>query len=274
MCEPAFPVGADARPRVVPGGLGGGLGSVPTRSLSQLQAQIAQLHEQLIESQRLACAGTTAAMLAHEYNNLMTPILARSIDALQRDDVEAMRLTLERTISQVRKTIALSRHLLQIVDPDDKADEACTVAAAVNEAIAETIRPFDKDGIELVLDIPETLRVRGRALLLEQVLLNLLLNARRALKGMRGRITVAALRAGEMVEIRVADTGVGIPAEQVEHVFNPFFSRDAEQDHGRWREAGLGLHVCRLIAQRHHATLRVAANVPRGCVFTLKWPAA
>lgn len=230
------------------------------------------LAEMLVESQRLALAGTTAAMLAHEFNNLMTPILARSMDALQRDDVAAMRKALDRTVTQAQKAIALSRHLLRLTEPDGPEPETCDVAQAVEEAVAEAVRPFEKDGIELRCEVPAGLQVKARALLLEQVLLNLLLNARAAMKEMPGPLVITAERHGEDAVIAVRDAGKGIPPEEIERTYNPFLAAPADQDVQQWRRVGLGLHVCRLIAQQHGASISVRANEGRGCTFTIRWP--
>jgi len=249
----------------------GGNGGGPPHAQLLIQA----LQQELIACQRLAVAGTTTAMLAHEFNNLMTPVLARAMDALQRDDVPAMRKALDRTVTQVQKAIELSRYLLRLVDPRDAADDTCAVAEAVQSALEEAVRPFHKDGIELHVDVPNTLRVRVRPLLLEQVLLNLLTNAREAMKDRRGRLAITAGAADSFVTIDVRDNGVGLTSSEIERVFRPFLAADARQDAGGWSQVGLGLHVCRLIAQQHGATVQVLANPDgAGCTFRLRWPAA
>ncbi|MBN2445947.1 MAG: HAMP domain-containing histidine kinase [Phycisphaerae bacterium] len=240
----------------------------------QLHARILRLQEELIAAQRLAMVGTTAAMLAHEFNNLMTPVLARTLDALSRDDHDVMRMTLERTVNQIQKAISLSRHLLKLTDMDSGVAETCTVLHAVDEALEEAVRPFKKDGIELHVDVPDDLRVNARSLLLEQVLLNLLTNAREAMKGCSGLLAISARRDGDFVHIAVRDSGKGLSQHEIETTYAPFLAADATDAQCAWQNVGLGLHVCRLITRQHGASVGVTANEVRGCTFHLRWPAA
>lgn len=239
---------------------------------ADLQAQLEATRAALIESQRLALAGTRAAMMAHEFNNLMTPVLARAMHAVQTGDMEMGKKALDRTVTQVQKAIELSRHLLRIADPDAETATETDVAVAVEEAIAESIRPFDKDGIDLTVDVPAGLKIKARPVLVEQVLLNLLVNAREAMKGMSGPLRISAEDQNGDVLIHVCDSGRGIDDDDIAERFAPFLSADEEAEPLDWRKVGLGLHVCRLIAHENGAQISVRANEGRGCTFTLRWP--
>ncbi len=236
--------------------------------------EMSDLRQQLVEAQRLALAGTTTAMLAHEFNNLMTPVLARAIDAVQRDDPATMKKALERTVAQVQKAQTLMKYVLRITRPaSDSADSCCCVADAVESALLEAVRPFAKDNIEVKLFVPRDLHARIRDLLLEQVLLNLLINARDAMVDRRGEITIFAERVRDEVHLSVSDNGRGIAPEAIEERFAPFLAGDARAD-ANWRRVGLGLQVCRLIVQDHHGRISVSANAERGCTFEVVLPVA
>lgn len=243
---------------------------------SSQHAPESALSEALIASNRLAMAGTSAAMLAHEFNNLMTPVLARSVDALESDDPQHARHAIERTVGQIEKAIRLSRHLLRLADPRPVEGEAqvCGARQAAEEALAEAIRPFRKDHIEVVVRADEALRLAGAAYLVEQVLLNLLLNARAAIKPNPGRIEISAERDGAMVRFEVADSGHGIPATELGLVFRPFLQRSEVSDPNAWRQVGLGLLVCREIVTQHGGRMDVMQNARGGCTFQVWWPAA
>jgi signal transduction histidine kinase len=105
-------------------------------------------------------------------------------------------------------------------------------------------------------------------------MLNLLLNARKAMKKRRGRLSISAQRNGEMVTISVCDRGVGMSREMLDDVVNPFLEADANAKPGDWGAVGLGLHACRTIAQFHGASLRATANDGPGVTFHIAWPAA
>ena len=250
-------------------------GSPPADSIDALRATVQELEQELLASQRLALLGSMAAMVAHEFNNLLTPITARAEAALlSDDDLPLMRKALERALKQSQRAVSVARRLLDLARDDQHRVESCSVADAVREAVETMVRPLEKDGIELRVAVPEELRVNARDDLLCQVLLNLLLNARRAMEGTRGTLSVSAVAKGDRVQIDVRDSGAGMPGNVLNDVVNPFLAADPHQRPNDWQQVGLGLSVCRMIAYHHGATIRGLANEGRGCTFRLCWPAA
>lgn len=241
-------------------------------SVCELQAAVRGLQDELIACQRLALLGSLAGMAFHELNNLMTPIVARVEAALMCDDPPFVRKTLERALAQSQRAIALARHLLDLAHTDYEPIGTCSVADAIREAIETAARPFEKDGIDLRVSVPEELRVCARGDLLCQVLLNLLLNARQAMKGRSGVLSVSARADGDVVQVDVRDSGTGIPADRLRDVVNPFLAAEPLLRPHDWQQVGLGLSVCRLISRLHGATLQALANDGPGCTFRLRWP--
>jgi signal transduction histidine kinase len=237
------------------------------------EASLEQLRQELVVTQRQAVLGALTAIIAHEYNNLMTPVLARAQDAVARDDVAAMRKALATTTRQTEKALRFTRRLLELANGKASPPEACRVADLVDAAITSAVRPFEKDGIELELCVLGELRIRAQPLLFEQLLLNLLLNARTAMKGRRGKLTIGARDAGAMIEIAVCDRGVGMPPRMLDEVVNPFLAGQNARP-GERSPVGLGLNACRTIAQQHGATIRAEPNDGPGCTFRIRWPAA
>ncbi len=238
------------------------------------EASLEELRQELVVCQRQAMLGTLTAIIAHEYNNLMTPVLARAQDAVARDDLAAMRKALTTTARQTEKALQFTRRVLELADGKASPLQACRLADLVDAAITSAVRPFEKDGIELELCVPDELRIRAQPLLFEQVLLNLLLNARSAMKCRRGKLTISAWRDDDVVVIGVSDRGVGMPPEVLDEVINPFLAADANARPGDWGTVGLGLNACRAIVQRHGGTIRADANDGPGCTFRIRWPAA
>ena len=244
-------------------------------SAQELLTVIHDLQAQLLACQRLALLGSMVAMVVHEFNNLLTPIVARAEAALLNPaDVSYMQKTVERALVQGQRAMAVMAHLLDLARDGERPVAACGVADVVREAIATMTRPLDKDGIELRLSVPEHLRVLARDQLLCQVLLNLLLNARDAMKGHAGSLSISATACDDQVQLDIRDSGRGIPQEQLDRVINPFLAAEPGSDAGDWHQVGLGLNVCRLIARHHGATLCGLANAEGGCTFRLRWPAA
>ncbi len=245
---------------------------MPMESAEQLRAALQDLQNELVACQRLALLGSMSAILAHEFNNLLTPIIARAEAALLGNDVSFMRKTLERTLTQSQRAMRLTRLLLDLAHDDARPAGDCALAPAVREALDTLMRPLEKDGIELRFDVPEELRVRAQPDLLCQLLLNLLLNARRAMQGRSGILTISARPDGDHVRIEIRDTGTGIAPEILGGVINPFLAADPQTRPQDWQQVGLGLSVCRIIAHHHGATLEGLRNTEGGCTFRLRWP--
>lgn len=249
--------------------LSGRLADEAPAVLSQLESQIAAQH-------RLALLGTMSAMVAHEFNNLMTPVLAYAKEAMHTGQPDLMRKALERTVRQTERAVGVSQRLLELAHGAVARTKACSLRQIVDDAILSATRPFEKDGIELSVAVDPRICVKAEPLLLEQVLLNLLLNARRALHEGGGRIAVSAEPDGEAVIITVSDTGRGIPENDIRQRINPFLASGASAESHDWQSVGLGLNVCRFIAQRQGAHIEAETAHPpqQGCTFRLRWPRA
>ncbi len=241
---------------------------------ARLGSALQALQDELIASQRLATLGNLAAIAAHEFNNLMTPIIARAEAALTGPpDVAFMRKTIERSLTQAQRAVGLTRHLLELAHGDGSTGGACRLSHVVREALETTTRPLEKDSIALSVDVPDDLWVAGHEDLVVQVLLNLILNARAALKAVSGGSLVIAARASDdYITITVRDTGKGMPTDWISGTLNPFLASDPLARATDWHNIGLGLSACRLIAHRHGARLKAQANPEHGCTFTLTWP--
>jgi signal transduction histidine kinase len=107
---------------------------------------------------------------------------------------------------------------------------------------------------------------------IEQILLNLIINARQAMPhGGRLRLEVRANRRMHMVEIKIADSGIGIQPERLRMIFEPFYTTKEPDEHGHGG-TGLGLSVCRQIIEQHQGRIRVESVVGKGSTFTVKLP--
>src|SRR5205807_7904823 len=107
---------------------------------------------------------------------------------------------------------------------------------------------------------------------IEQVLLNLIINARQAMpRGGRLTLDVRDNARTQLAEVRIADTGVGIPAERMRLIFEPFYTTKEPDENGHGG-TGLGLSVCRQIIEQHNGRIRVESVVGKGSTFTVKLP--
>lgn len=243
--------------------------------VEDLERRFVALRDQARQAQRLASLGTAAAMLAHEFNNLMTPIVGYARYALDHEDVELMKTALRKTLRQAEMLTAMTDRILGLAIDQAQSFQSVPVLECAREAVDCLCRDLAKDGITLNLEIDPALKVWTDPRQLVRALFNLLFNARQAIGSGGGRITVSAREADDDdVAIRVSDSGCGIPPDLLDEVFEPFFTTKKDADeHGR-RGAGLGLTICRDIIEEQRGRITVESQVGKGTTFTIRLPSS
>jgi C4-dicarboxylate-specific signal transduction histidine kinase len=250
-------------------------GALLQNELDNVVAQFDSLRAQLRQAQKLATIGTTAAMIAHEFNNLFTPVMAYARQALDTDDVELMKIALNKTLERVDVMRSMADRVIGLAKQSQTAVTRVGVRELVENAIECLCRDLDKDQISVNLQIDPELAVRANENQLLQVLFNLVINARQAMLGRRGRLTAdAAPTRDAKVRINIRDTGCGIAPENLERIFEPFFSTKRDADKPDRRGLGLGLAICRDIIEDLDGTITVESAVNAGTTFTITLPAA
>lgn len=239
----------------------------------KLEKQFSLLKEQTRQAQKLASLGTAAAMLAHEFNNLMSPVVGYARYALDAGDGALMVKALEMTLKQTAIITAMSDRILGLAASEATAVTRVNVREAIAEAEACLCRDLSKDGIKLVNEVDAAVYVQADAKQLQQVLFNLLLNARQAIKHRNGRIKITATRAEDgLFAIEVVDNGCGIPSDRIDDIFDAFHT--TKSDRPDKSGLGLGLTLCRDIIEEHGGAIRVASEVDQGATFTFTLRAA
>ncbi len=238
--------------------------------------ELSVLKEQLTQSQRLATIGTIAAVIAHEFNNILTPIISYSQYALQgaeagKPDVELMKKALGKSFAGATKAGRICASMLGLARGESQHGTVA-VATLIEETLLVMARDPQKDGIALRVQASSDLMVSGDAVQLEQVLLNLLINARQAMAGKSGSITIKATGDDTSVKLAVIDTGPGIAEKNISRIFDPFFTTKGTAKRGEHRGTGLGLAICREIITHHQGTIDVASETGKGTTFTITLP--
>ena len=240
-----------------------------------MESQFRQIREGLTHSHRLATLGTIATVIAHEYNNILTPIISYAQLALaDQDDPELMRKAVEKALDGAERAAKISSSLLGFSASEDNRQVAL-LPTVVDESLACLGRHPSKDGIELVTDLPAT-TVAMSPLNLQQVLVNLILNARKVMRRRGGRLEIRAKDLPDTVEIEVADTGPGIPPAILDDLFEPFVTRpvDEPQSSGEQKGTGLGLCICRDLIQQAGGSISASNSEAGGAVFRMTLPRA
>jgi signal transduction histidine kinase len=249
-----------------------------TEKLGQLQQQLESLRTQLTESQRLATIGTISAVIAHEFNNLLTPIVSYSQYALQsaqseNPDMELIKKALSKSFQSADKAGKICQSMLGLARGQSIFGEV-PVQKLVDETLLVMARDPKKDGIALRIQIEPNLTVFGDPVQLEQVLLNLLINARQAMLGRGGALTIKGFRNPTHPEvlIQVIDDGPGIPDKLLPRIFEPFFTTKGTARKGEAKGTGLGLAICKEIVEHHKGRIEVESEVGQGSTFTIILP--
>ncbi|GJQ25012.1 MAG: two-component sensor histidine kinase [Phycisphaerae bacterium] len=251
------------------------------RVLAELEHKLALLDRQVGSLQRLASLGTMSAMLAHEFNNLLTPLVSYSQYALSRNKPDELRAAVERTLRSAQRMGGLCGRIMGMASGSPDELTPVNVEQAAREAVECLGRELSRDGIALSIEAPAGLAVRAASGALQQVLFNIILNARQAMLETGGRLMIRGRREGDRVAVEVTDTGPGIAHEHISHIFEPFFTTKGGPDSdpsagGRTDKGGLGLglHVCKRLMEDMGGRIEVASAPGQGTTFMLNLPAA
>ncbi len=244
--------------------------------LQLLENYLNQLESQLIRAQRLASMGTMTAILAHEFNNILTPIVSYAKYALSRNDPELHRKALERAYHNGTEASEICKQILKFARGEN-SDAYCNVDDVVHSTLKCLTRKPEKDNIKLILDIDKDVSANIQPNLLQQVLYNLIINARNAMLGRGGTLKISAKQKNDYAYIQVSDTGKGIPPEIIDKIFDPFFSTQKTEDdenaeNQKQGGAGLGLAVSKHIIEKSQGSIDVTSEPGKGTTFTIILP--
>jgi PAS domain S-box-containing protein len=228
----------------------------------------ASLEEQLRLSEKMAAIGLLAAGVAHEVNTPLTGISSYTQMLLQRSAPEDPNTQLlEKIERQTFRAAKIVNSLLNLARPSGGEMTAVDLHAVIGDILSLLEHQFRVAHIQVRRELDESPAVvRGVEYKLQQVFLNLFLNARDAMpKG--GWLTVATQIEDTDVVVEVSDTGQGIPAELLARIYDPFFTTK-----GEGQGTGLGLSVTYGIVREHNGTLTCESEVGKGTCFRLTLP--
>ena len=239
------------------------------RRVEERTRELREIQDHLVQSEKLASLGKIAAGVAHEINNPLTSILINTHLMLEQGDrIAPFRENLTLMAEETSRCALIVRRLLDFARQTPPRMER----ARVNELIERTGRLLEVQAgvhhIKIAMDLdPGLPTIELDRHQIQQVFWNLTINAIEAMPD-GGTLTLIS-RPGATpgtVDVEVADTGVGIPRENLTRLFEPFFTTKSSG-------TGLGLAVTYGIIERHGGTIEVKSEVGRGSIFTIKFPA-
>lgn len=235
--------------------------------IKRMNQRLGVLNKQMLQSSKLASIGELAGSVAHEVNNPLQILLAHL--QLLESGVGNSERRIEIIKQQVHRISDITRRLLDFArnTPTETNTEKVELNFVINEVLFFINSQLNRDGIQVYQECEEPSPVILAAKTqIEQALLNLLLNARDAMPE-GGTITITSYTANNKSYITIADTGLGIPEENMETIFEPFYSTKP-----RGKGTGLGLSIVRTIIQQFRGEIVVSSQEGKGTTFKLAFP--
>jgi signal transduction histidine kinase len=244
------------------------------RDLANQQQQNDALKAQVLQLQSLANIGTAVYMIAHEINNLLTPLGNYAALALENpDDKSLTDKALRKTLQNCQRAAKMMESMLAMVNGRRQEKENVPLAALVEDVFACLCRDFAKDGITVEIQIPQDLTAWGVPVQIQHVIMNLILNARHAMLPRGGVLTIRASEAADVTHIEVADTGSGIEPADLPRIFESFFTTKREKaSSSGYSGCGLGLAFCKKIIDAHDGCISVESQPNQGSKFRITLP--
>jgi two-component system NtrC family sensor kinase len=244
------------------------------KELAARQQENTSLKSQIRRLRALAGLGTATCMIAHEINNLLTPLSGYATFALNNPDDKALtEKALKKAAQNCTQAAKVMESILAVANGQTEKKESARLSVLLEEVFRCLCRDFAKDGITVEIRIPEELTIYAVPAQIQQVLMNLILNARDAMLAGGGVLTIEAQQSAEAVQIKVTDTGCGIEPGNLKKIFEPFFTTKADGNSPLVRTGcGLGLALCKKIIDEHRGSITAESKPAEGSTFTITLP--
>lgn len=229
--------------------------------------ELKELQVQLIHSERLAAMGELVAGITHEIKNPLTGIVGFTELLAQQPHDENGKQIVDGLQTSVNHLQDVVKNFLSFSKKTKPTFAALDLNQTIVNALALTSYNIRRRNIiierKLAADLPI---ITGDASQLIQVFTNLFMNAEQAMPN-GGTLTIATKKTATAITVKISDTGIGIPPENLKKMFTPFFTTKGED-----KGTGLGLSVSQTIIRNHHGKIKVASVVNKGTTFTLTFP--
>jgi len=224
---------------------------------------------------RVTTLGELTASIAHEINQPLAAVITNAdacLNWLDRDppDIDAARRSVEWIVEDGNRTSEVIKRVRALAKKTDIEKSLLDITDVANEALTLVQRELSSHGVVLKLTLaPDPPRILGDRVQLQQVIINLVINAVEAMESITDRPRQLTIRSGrheaDNVFLSVADSGVGIPEADAERMFTPFFTTKSSG-------MGMGLSICRSIVEAHEGRLSSFRNEENGATFRFVLP--
>jgi signal transduction histidine kinase len=240
-----------------------------------LEQQVEILKTQLQQAQKLTAMGELVGTTTHEFNNVLMTIINYAKMGMRHRDAATRDKAFEKILAAGNRAAKITNGILGFARNRSAGFEATDLARLIDDTLMLLEREMSKYRVVVDRQITETPPALANANQIQQVLMNLLINARQSMPS-GGHIIVRLSHdaAAGTVDLTVRDTGTGIPADKLPRIFDRFYTTKSGPDASGKGGTGLGLSFCRDVVEAHQGRLRVDSTVGKGTAFTLKLPVA
>lgn len=241
--------------------------------VAQLQEQIEALKKQLSQMQKLTALGELVSTTTHEFNNVLMTIINYAKLGMRHKDNANREKCFDKILAAGNRAARITNGVLGIARNRAAGQEPTDLTQLVEDTLLLLEREMNKYRVAVDKQFNTIPKVVVAGNQIQQVLLNILINARQAMPG-GGRVAIKLLHDADsdMVDLVIRDYGCGIPPDKLPHIFDSFFTTKAGPDASGKGGTGLGLSMCKDIIEAHHGRIRVESTIGKGTAFTLKLP--
>lgn len=240
---------------------------------SRHAAELAALRGQLLDARKQASLGELLGTTTHEFNNALTTILNYARMGLRHRDQPTRDKALERILSAGTRAAKITASVLSMSRNRSTRFEPVDMTVLVEDVLVLLEREMMKYRVQVEREFSPVPRVSANPGQLQQVLLNLMVNARQAMpNGGRLILRLAHDEAAGFVDVMVRDTGSGMTPDVMRRIFEPHFTTKAGPDETGKGGSGMGLASCREIVEAHRGRIRVESAPGRGTAMTIRLP--
>ncbi len=238
-----------------------------------LEKAVRQRTASLVHSERMAAVGQLAAGISHEFNNILTVIIAHGELAKLDNTKESLSKAVDIAIESAKRASEIARNLLTFSRQSSHERHYINLQKCCESALSLMESSFKKANIRIKKNLPETLpSVWASETELQQVLVNIIINAYHAMGESGGVLEISAKETNGEVALTICDTGCGIPKENLEKIFEPFFTTKGVWGNCDVPGSGLGLSVVHGIVSSLGGRIEVESKVNEGTCFTIYIP--
>ncbi|MEZ6054876.1 MAG: HAMP domain-containing sensor histidine kinase [Planctomycetaceae bacterium] len=239
---------------------------------ADLREKLNSMQAQLMQAQKLGSIGVLASSITHEFNNILMTVINYSKMGLRHRDNDTREKAFNKILDAGQRAAKITTGMLSYARAKGDRRDPLSLVQVVQDVLVLVEKDLQKHRITLDTRFQDDPYAEVNSGQVQQVLLNLIINARQAMaKGGTLTIIVRSNAQDGMGEVAVRDTGTGIPAAKLPHIFDPFFSTKKADEQGQGG-TGLGLALCKDIIEAHKGRIRVESAEGQGTCFTLRFP--